>query len=88
MDHYRFGCNSYIALIFIYLALHTSVATAQLGFFQLFFSFFITENAVINITMQEMVTNIPPLHAFQIYKKIFKYMQPIWKYSKNNMWFF
>jgi hypothetical protein len=59
-----------------------SVATAQLGFF---FGFFVTENAVIDITIQEMVTNIAPLHTFQIIIKLSKYMQPILKYSKNNM---
>ena len=42
-----------------------------LVFFRLFFSgFFITENAVIDITIQEMVTNIAPLHTFQIFLKI------------------
>jgi hypothetical protein len=40
-----------------------SVASAQLGFF---FGFFITENAVIDVMVQEMVTNIAPLHIFQI----------------------
>jgi hypothetical protein len=29
-----------------------------------------------------MVNNIAPLHTLS------KYMQPILKYSKNNMWFF
>jgi hypothetical protein len=38
--------------------------------------------------VQEMVTNIAPLHTFQIIIKLSKYMQPILKYSKNNMWFF
>ena len=68
--------------------LWTSVASAQLGFFSVFFGFFITENAVIDITIQEMVTNIAPLHTFQIYKNLSKFMQPILKYAKNNMWFF
>jgi hypothetical protein len=58
-----------------------SLATAQ-------FSFFITENAVIDITIQEMVTNIASLHTFHIIKQLSKCMQPILKYSKNNMWFF
>jgi len=40
-----------------------SVATVQLSFFS---AFSITENAVIDITIQEMVTNIAPLHTFQI----------------------
>jgi plasmid rolling circle replication initiator protein Rep len=57
---------------------HTSVASAQLGFF-------ITENAVIDVTVREMVNNIAPLYTFQIKKKLSKYMQPILKYSKNNM---
>ena len=48
-----------------------------------FFGFFVTENAVIDITIQEMVTNIAPLHTFQILKKLSKYMQPILKYSKE-----
>jgi hypothetical protein len=46
-----------------------SVAMVQLSFFFLF-GFFITENVVIDITIQEMVTNIAPLHTFQIKKKI------------------
>jgi hypothetical protein len=34
-----------------------------------FFSgFFITENAVIDVTVREMVNNIAPLHTFQIKK--------------------
>ena len=45
--------------------LFTSVASAQLSFF---FSFFVTENAVIDVTVREMVTNIAPLHTFQIKK--------------------
>ena len=57
-------------------------------FFWFFIGFFITENAVIDITIQEMVINIAPLHTFQIFKKLSKYMLPILKYSKNNMWFF
>jgi hypothetical protein len=35
-----------------------------------------------------MVNNIAPLHTFQIIIKLSKYMQPILKYSKNNMGFF
>jgi hypothetical protein len=35
-----------------------------------FFSFFVTENVVIDITIQEMVINIAPLHTFQIKKII------------------
>jgi hypothetical protein len=58
------------------------------AFFRLFCGFFVTENAVIDVTVQEMVTNIATLHTFQIKKKLSKYMQPILKYSKNNMWFF
>ena len=57
-------------------------------FGSVFFSFFVTENAVIDITIQEMVTNIAPLYTFQIKKNLSKYMQSILKYSKNNMWFF
>jgi hypothetical protein len=38
--------------------------------------------------MWEMVNNIAPLYTFQIKKKLSEYMQPILKYSKNNMWFF
>jgi hypothetical protein len=38
--------------------------------------------------VRKMVTNIAPLHTFQIKKKLSKYMQPILKYSKNNMQFF
>jgi hypothetical protein len=37
----------------------SSVASAQL-------SFFIAENAVIDVMVWEMVTNIAPLHTFQI----------------------
>jgi hypothetical protein len=36
-----------------------SVASAPL-------SFFVTENAVIDVMVREMVTNIAPLHTFQI----------------------
>jgi hypothetical protein len=53
-----------------------------------FISFFVIENAVIDITTLGMVTNIAPLHTFQINKKLLKYMQPILRYSKNNKWFF
>jgi len=62
-----------------------SVASAQLSFFS---GFFITENAVIDVTVRKMVTNIAPLYTFQIKKNSSKCMQPILKYSKNNMWFF
>jgi hypothetical protein len=41
--------------------LPSSVASAQL-------SFFVTENAVIDVTVRKMVTNIAPLHIFQIKK--------------------
>jgi hypothetical protein len=58
------------------------------AFFRLSFSLFVTENAVIDVTMREMVNNIAPLYTFQIKKKLSKSMQPILKYSKNNMWFF
>jgi protein gp37 len=64
------------------------VVLPQLSSAQLFFSFFVTENAVIDVTVWEMVTNIAPLHTFQIIIKLSKYMEPILKYSKNNMWFF
>ena len=37
-------------------------------FFGFFCSFFVTENVVIDATVQEMVTNIAPLHTFQILK--------------------
>ena len=53
-----------------------------------FFGFFVTENAVIDVMVWEMVTNIAPRHTFQIFLKISKYMQPILKYLKNNMWLF
>jgi hypothetical protein len=56
--------------------------------FRLFCSFFVTANAVIDVTVQKTVTNIPPLHTFQIKKNLSKYMQPILKYSKNNIQFF
>jgi hypothetical protein len=39
------------------------VAMAQL-------SFFVTENTAIDITIQEMITNIAPLHTFWIKKII------------------
>jgi hypothetical protein len=77
-------------------ALH-NIETVQWGlvlpqlssaFFRLFCGFFVTENAVIDVMMRKKLTNIAPLHTFQIKKKLFKYMQPILKYSKNNMWFF
>jgi hypothetical protein len=66
------------------------VVLSQLSsaFFRLFFGLFVTENAVIDVTVREMVNNIAPLHTFQINKNLSKYMQPILKYSKNNMWFF
>ena len=38
------------------------------AFFQLFCSFFVTENVAINVMVQKMVTNIAPLHTFQIKK--------------------
>jgi hypothetical protein len=56
-------------------------------FFRLFFGLFVTENAVIDVTVQEMINNIATLHTFQIKKKLSKSMQPILKYSKSNMWF-
>ena len=66
-----------------------NVATVCLSFLFLFFiGFFVTEKEVIDITIQEMIANIAPLYTFQIKKKLSKYMQPILKYSKNNMWFF
>jgi len=40
-----------------------SVAMVWLSFFS---SFFVTKNAVIDITVQEMITNLAPLHTFQI----------------------
>jgi hypothetical protein len=47
-----------------------SVASAQLSlffaFFFFFFCFFITENAIIDVAVREMVSNIAPLHNFQI----------------------
>jgi hypothetical protein len=49
-----------------------SVVTVRLSFFFFFWffiGFFVTDNAVIDITMQEMVTNIAPLHTLQIKKK-------------------
>jgi hypothetical protein len=67
---------------------HLVLPQLSLAFFRLFCSFFITENAVIDVMVWEMVNNIAPLHTFQINKKLSKYMQPILKYSKNNMWFF
>jgi hypothetical protein len=42
------------------------VAELPSAFFRLFFGFFVTENAVIDVTMREMVNNIAPLHTFQI----------------------
>ena len=60
----------------------------SLGFFSAFLWLFVTGNAVIDVTVRKMVTNIAPLHTFQIKKKLSKYMQPILKYSKNNMLFF
>src|SRR5882762_7372997 len=57
----------------------------SLVFFQLFSGFFITENAGIDVTVREMVNNIVTLHTFQIIIKLSKYMQPILKYSKNNI---
>jgi hypothetical protein len=45
-----------------------SVAIVRLVFFQFFIGFFITENAVMDMIIQEMVTNIAPLHTFQILK--------------------
>jgi hypothetical protein len=58
------------------------------AFFRLFCGFFVTANAVIDVTVRKMVTNIPPLYTFQIKKKLSEYMQPILKYSKNNIQFF
>ena len=71
--------------------LHLQLVLPQLSlafFFRFYCSFFITDNVVIDVTVWEMVTNIAPLHTFQILKKLSKYMQPVLKYSKNNMWFF
>ena len=36
------------------------------AFFRLFCAFFVTENVVINVTVQEMVTDIAPLYTFQL----------------------
>ena len=52
--------------------------------FRFFISFFVVENAVINITTQVMMGTIAPLHNFQIKKDLFKSVQPILRYSKNN----
>src|SRR5882762_5257277 len=67
--------------MFCNFAIQVQVVLPQLSSAQLFFSFFVTENAVIDVTVREMVTNIASLHTLS------KYMQPILKYSKNNMWF-
>ena len=53
-------------------------------FFRFFVSFFVIENVVIDMTTQIMMGNIAPLHTFQIKKDLFKSMQPILRYSKNN----
>jgi hypothetical protein len=42
------------------------------AFFRLFCGFFVTANAVIDVTVRKMVTNIPPLHIFQKEKKIIR----------------
>ena len=61
-----------------------SVATVRFGFFSFFIGFFAVENAVIDMTKHKMMQNIAPLHIFQIKKYLFKSMQPISRYSKNN----
>ena len=53
-------------------------------FLRFFIGFFVVENAVIDMTTQVMMKNITPLHIFQIKKDLFKSMQPILRYSKNN----
>jgi len=53
----------FIVHAFVLTDLHTlalSVASAQLSFFGLF----VTENAVIDVTVQEMINNIAPFHTF------------------------
>ena len=66
--------------------MQTTVVLLQLNL--AFFWLFITENVVIDVTVWEMITNMAPFYTFQILKKLSKYIQPILKYSKNNMWFF
>ena len=61
-----------------------SVATVQFGFFRFFIGFFVVENAVIDMTTQVIIEDIAPPHIFQIKKDLFKSMQPILRYSKNN----
>ena len=53
-------------------------------FFRFFVSFFIVDKTVIDMTTQVIMENIAPLHIFQIKKDLFKSMQPILRYSKNN----
>jgi hypothetical protein len=59
---YATNCHYLVVMIQFHLVL------PQFGsvFFWLFFGFFVTENAVIDITIHKMVTNIAPLHTFQI----------------------
>ena len=61
-----------------------SVATVRFGFFRFFVGFFVIENVVIDMTTPIMMGNIAPLHIFHIKKYLFKSMQPILRYSKNN----
>ena len=56
----------------------------SLVFLRFFISFFVIENAVIDMTTQVIMENIAPLHIFQIKKDLLKSMQPILRYSKNN----
>ena len=62
------------------------VVLPQFGsvFFRFFVGFFVIENAVIDMTTPIMMGNIAPLHIFHIKEDLFKSMQPILRYSKNN----
>ena len=62
------------------------VVLPQFGsvFFRFFVGFFVVENEVIDMTTQVMMENIAPPHTFQIKKDLFKSIQPILRYSKND----
>ena len=73
-------------LLFCYLVTWLCLVLPRFGsvFFRFFVGFFVIKNVVIDMTTQIMMGNIAPLHIFHIKKDLFKSMQPILRYSKNN----
>ena len=56
--------------------------------FRLFCGFFVTENAVIDVTVWEMVTNIAPLYTFQIKKNYPNTCSQSWNIQRITCCFF